>query len=602
MMVNNISQHQTIHYRMGKVFLRLLSCIAIVGVAAMLRVWPLQNLELRIPYVTFYPAVMIVAIYYGVWFGMLTTILSALTIFYWSPVVNKAFIVDAGDWLGMAVFLVNCGMISLVAEGMIRARKRARIAQRQAEAANQAKSVFLSTMSHELRTPLNAILGFSNLMRNDPNITAEQHDNLDIINRSGEHLLTLINDVLDMSKIEAGRVVLENKPCDIERLADSIVDMLEVRAHEKGLQLLLEKHPHLPRFIICDPGKLRQIITNLVGNAIKYTLEGGVVLRLDVKTKGRDLNLIIEVEDSGIGISKTDQLHVFEPFVQVGKTATQKGTGLGLAIVREYAILMGGNITVDSELGKGSLFRAIIPIQVTDAVPEELLENMPSKDVITLEAGQDDYRVLIVEDQLENQLLLQKLLKDAGFTVVIAENGAEGVKLFQSFQPHFIWMDRRMPVMDGLDATQHIRAMPGGDKVKIVAVTASAFSEQRDEMLAVGMDDFVRKPYHPAEIFDCMARLLNVRFTYKQHETANTAGVHILTKEAIALLPDSLRQALINSLILGDSQQLTELLHEIHLQDENLAKILTQQFENFNYLPVLNILESVDKNYPQDSH
>ncbi|MDD5228215.1 MAG: ATP-binding protein [Methylococcales bacterium] len=576
-----------------KFCLRLLASIAIVVVAAALRIWPLEGLELRLAYLTFYPAVMFIAVYNGVWFGVLTAAFSALTIFYWSP-TDKPFIVDSGDWLGMAVFLANCTMISLVAEGMIRARKRARIAQRQAESANKAKSVFLATMSHELRTPLNAILGFSNLMRNDPNITPPQRENLDIINRSGEHLLTLINDVLDMSKIEAGRVVLENKPFDISILVHNITDMFEVRANEKGLQLLLDQSSQLPHFVISDPDKLRQIITNLVGNAIKYTFEGGVVLRLNVQTKGVILYLIIEVEDSGIGISKEDQQHVFEPFVQVGNATIQKGTGLGLAIVREYVTLMGGNITVESEFHKGSIFRATIPVQSTEMVPEILLQDSTEREVMGLEAGQGDYRILIVEDQLENQLLLQKLLKDAGFIVAIAENGEDGVKRFQSFHPHFIWMDRRMPVMDGLEATQRIRALPGGNEVKIAAVTASAFSDQRDEMLAAGMDDFVRKPYHPTEIFDCMARLLGIHFTYKPLEPSN-GDTYAITKEVIASLPKSLRHEMINSLILGDSKKLTELLQQIRQQDVNLAKMITQQVDSFNYLPILNILESIDK-------
>lgn len=577
-----------IFHKLYEVCVRLLFVVALVALAAALRIWPLQELELRAPWITFYPAVMVIAVYNGVWIGFLTTILSALTVYFWSP-IDKPFIVDYGDWLGMFVFLVNCSIISLIAEGMIRARKRAKEAQERAEMANKAKSVFLSTMSHELRTPLNAILGFSNLMRSDANITAEQRENLDIINRSGEHLLTLINDILDMSKIEAGRIVLENKPFDICTMARNIVDMLEGRANEKGLQLALELYPQFPCFIIADADKLQQIIINLIGNAIKFTAEGGVVLRLDAQTTAKALNLIIEVEDSGIGMSETDQLHVFEPFVQVGKSATQKGTGLGLAIVKEYVELMGGHIEVKSVLHKGSIFRMLIPVQKADESEECQLPEILNEHVTRLESGQGEYRILIVEDQLENQLLLKKLLLDAGFIVKIAENGLVGVEMFQSFQPHLIWMDRRMPEMDGLEATQRIRQLPNGDNVKIVALTASVFSDQRDEMLDAGMDDFIRKPYRPSELFDCMARLLGVRFVHEKVLPEERIG--LLTAETFATLPESLRQEMATCLNLGDTERFAELIDKIEQQNLNLAKILAHHLDNFNYLPILKALE-----------
>jgi CheY-like chemotaxis protein len=207
-----------------------------------------------------------------------------------------------------------------------------------------------------------------------------------------------------------------------------------------------------------------------------------------------------------------------------------------------------------------------------------------------LAPGQPGYRVLIVEDQLENQLLLQRLLKDAGFTVKVAQNGAEGVALFQSFDPHFIWMDRRMPVMDGMEATQRIRALPGGKAVKIAAVTASAFAEQREEMLAIGMDDFVCKPYRSAEIFDCMARLLGVRFVYEQ--AAPVKDDAAVSAVSLAKLPETLRRELADSLILGDTGRLAALLPRITEQDAALAKALERQLAAYDYLPIINALEN----------
>ncbi|HET7831481.1 MAG TPA: ATP-binding protein [Gallionella sp.] len=573
-------------------WMRYVVAPAIVIVGAALRIWPLQGLELRIPWVTFYPAVMIAALYGGWLIGVLTAALSCLVVIFWSP-TGLPFIRDAGDWLGMAVFFVNCTMISFIAEAMLRAQARAKKAQEQAEAANRAKSVFLATMSHELRTPLNAILGFSNLMRSEPGINEGQRRNLDIINRSGEHLLSLINDVLDMAKIEAGRTELEIGPLDPAALMRDIVDLLRARAEEKGLQLLLDQTSEVPQFIQCDSEKLRQLVVNLVSNAIKYTNRGGVTLRFGTKSAGKSLRLVIEVEDSGIGISKADQARIFEPFVQVGKTATQKGTGLGLTIVREYVNLMGGNVNIDSTPGQGSLFRVDLPVQVAERAGATSRKAAMGR-VIGLEPGQPSYRILIVEDQEENWLLLQHLLESAGFTVKVAVNGAEGVELFQTFRPHFIWMDRRMPVMDGVEATRRIRALDGGKEVKISAVTASAFADQREEMLKAGMDDFVRKPYQATEIFDCLAKHLGVHYVYEQAPAAETATA--ISADALARLPEALRRELADGMLVGNVDRLEQIMRAIEQADAGLAAMLAPHLHNFNYLPILKALETAEQN------
>ena len=467
------------------------------------------------------------------------------------------------------------------------------LARDAAEAANKAKSAFLSSMSHELRTPLNAILGFSSLMRKDLSITKSQSDNLDIINRSGEHLLTLINDVLEVAKIEAGRVQLENSPFDLGGMVRDVADMMEIRAKEKGLQLLLDQSSEFPRYIFGDEARLRQILINLISNAVKFTLQGGVTIRLGTK-QNKISHLLIEVEDSGPGISAENQQRLFQPFVQLGKQiGDNKGTGLGLAITQQFVQLMGGAIGVESTPGKGSLFRVELPlIEVKEAdiaKPKEV-----RGDVVGLAPGQPEYRILIVEDQLENQLLLANLMRPLGFQVKTAENGEQGVQFFQSWHPHLIWMDRRMPVMEGMEATKAIRKLPGGKEVKIVAVTASAFMEQRDEMLKAGMDDFVRKPYRFDEIYACLTRHLGVQYIYAETQNAEVnAPPAALTAAMLAVLPAELRSELRSAVESLEEDRIHAAIQQVETYDSNLHKSLSYLAGNFDYPSILKALLTI---------
>lgn len=461
-----------------------------------------------------------------------------------------------------------------------------------AESANKAKSVFLSNMSHELRTPLNAILGFSSLLRKDSSLRQEQCEDLDIINRSGEHLLTLINDVLEMAKIEAGRVQLENAPLDLGTLVRDVTDMMHMRAHEKGLQLLLDQTSEFPRYIKGDEARLRQILINLVSNAVKFTQQGGVTLRLGTRENAIS-HLVIEVEDSGPGIIPEDQLRIFQPFVQLGVQAENKGTGLGLTITRQFVQLMGGSIVLESTPGKGSLFRVDLPltaISESDIVkPAEVKQG----DVLGLVPGQPECRILIVEDQLENQLLLTELMKRLGVSVRLAENGEQGVSMFTSWHPHLIWMDWRMPVMDGLAATRRIRELPGGRAVKIVAVTASAFIEQRKEIFTAGMDDFVRKPYRANEIYECMFRQLGVKYVYANNQVEEDATFEtVLTDKMLAVLPTDLRSELGKALDSLEDKRINDAIGQVAAYDKELHKVLTHLAQNFDYPAILKALQT----------
>ena len=468
------------------------------------------------------------------------------------------------------------------------------LARDAAEAANKAKSVFLTSINHELRTPLNAILGFSSLLRQDTQLRPEQRTNLDIINRSGEHLLTLINDVLEMAKIEAGKTKLHIAPFDCGAMVRDVADMMHIRAHDKGLRLLIDQSSDFPRYIKADEARLRQVLINLVGNAIKFTKQGGVTMRFGIRSHDVEHLLLIEIEDSGIGISAEDQQHLFQPFIQMGALpGDNKGTGLGLAITKQFVQLMSGKISVESTPGKGSLFRVELPFSKVDASELSKLDASGQDEVAGLAPDQPAYRILIVEDQLENQLLLTQLMQRIGLEVKLAEDGKQGVALFQSWHPHLIFMDRRMPLMDGIEATKAIRLLPEGKEVKIVAVTASAFMEQRDEMLVAGMDDFVRKPYRFNEIYDSLSRQLGVAFCYAETQTVQATPVGVLTAAMLAVLPQELRDELKLALESLREDRIHASIDKVAAYDVDLSQRLLQLVGDYNYPTILEALKEI---------
>ena len=466
------------------------------------------------------------------------------------------------------------------------------VAKDAAEAASRAKSVFLANMSHELRTPLNAILGFSNLL-GEESVTAKQREDLDIISRSGEHLLHLIDDVIDMAKIETGRKVLEIVPCHLGSLARDVLDMIRAQAEKKGLELRLVSSPEFPRNVRIDASNLSQVLINLLGNAVKYTQKGTVTLRVNATPadETRHLLLTFDVEDTGAGIPEQDRERIFEVFVQGSHPATQKGSGLGLAIARQLVELMGGTIQLDSTLGEGSRFRVELPAELAQEA-EVIAPRVDSGRVIGLEPGQPEYRVLVVDDEKGNSMVLERILESAGFLVQVAPDGAQGVEAFQTWRPHFIWMDVRMPVMDGMEAAKRIRGLEGGRDVKIVAVTASVFADQRSEVLAAGMDDLIRKPYRPGEVFDCMARHLGVRYRRRENAPALRGEVAALRREDVAALPEELRNELANALISLDRERIAQVIQRASQQSAPLGALLAHYADRFAYTQMLDAVKS----------
>lgn len=579
---------------------RYLVAVLIVATASVIRaVFFEKGLGRATPYLTYYPAVMFIALLGGLDAGLLGTVISGLLCFYWVQHGYMSFT----ETLGFGIFIFSCVMVSLISESMHRANARAKRAKEQAEEANRAKSVFLANMSHELRTPLNAILGFSRVMQNDTSLSAEQIRTLGIISRSGEHLLGLINNVLDMAKIEAGRVVLESNNFDIVFAMRDVISMLSERAQAKALRLELDISDSLPHLLMADEKKLRQVAVNLLGNAIKYTDKGRVILRLRSRPLAGEKNimLVIEVEDTGRGIPAQDKERIFEPFVQLVKDPGQKGTGLGLTITRQFVELMSGSIRVESEPDKGSKFIVEVPAALGDeAAVKASLES--ETHIALLAPDQPEYRVLVVEDQLENRQLLSQLLERAGFKVRAVEDGAQAVEAFKSWQPHFIWMDWRMPVMDGLEATTRIRLLDGGRSVNIAVISASVFKEEREEILSAGVDDFVTKPLQFSAIYDCMAKHLGVKFIYKEpaQRPAQAVPSSNFNWKVLEALPLVLRIELEEALVGLDTSRISMLVGRVTELDPALGGVIKHYTEKYQYAGILQALRLCRNNISKE--
>jgi PAS domain S-box-containing protein len=457
--------------------------------------------------------------------------------------------------------------------------------------ANRAKSVFLANMSHEIRTPMNAILGFSQLMLRDQDLTPRQCQYLGTINRSGEHLLALINDILEMSKIEAGRTTLTASTFDLPVLLKDLEMMFRVRTDEKKISFSVEMIGDVPQYIVTDINKLRQVFINVLGNAVKFTEHGGIALRVLADREGADgPHLRVEIEDTGPGISPDEQAKLFRQFEQTKSgQQTGTGTGLGLAISREFVRLMGGSITVSSQVGRGSVFVIHLPLKVGDAQAVEAKEK--PRHVLRVQPGQATFRVLIADDVEDNRQLLAQLLAPVGFDIRLATNGAEAVKEFEDWGPHLILMDFRMPVMDGREAIRRIRASPhGGKGTKIIAVTASAMDENRLDLLAIGADDFISKPFREAELFQKIHVHLGVEYVYaEQPKGALQEEASVITSESLTDLPHNLIHAMREAVISADLDGLLAKIQEVETRKPHVAQGLRCLAERFEYEKLLDL-------------
>jgi len=494
-------------------------------------------------------------------------------------------------------------------------------AKQAAEAANIAKSEFLANMSHELRTPLNAIIGFTQVMSRDRSLSSEHQQHVNIISRSGEHLLELINDILQMSKIEAGKITLNTNSFDLYRLLDDLKAMLQLKALSKGLQLIIDCTVDVPQYVETDERKLREVLINLLGNAIKFTGKGSVTLRVRAKQGNENRSfsenskevqptsycLTFEVEDTGPGIALEERNALFTPF---GQTETgrnsQEGTGLGLAISQKFVQLMGGgDITVSSTLGKGTTFA--FNIQIATSSASEIQTAQETRKVIGLAPDQPDYRILIVEDNLENRLLLVKLLTSVGFSVCEAENGQEAIALLSSYSPHLILMDMRMPVMNGYEATRQIKAHLKGQATAVIALTASALEEDREAILSAGCDDFMCKPFREESLWEKIAQQLGVHYLYEESEVRGedeaVRDESIPSDESLkyhlSQMPREWVEKLYQAALKGLDHVIIQLLEQIPETHVPLANTLEDWANNFLFDRVIDLIQLVQFMEPE---
>ena len=480
----------------------------------------------------------------------------------------------------------------------------------EAQNANKAKSRFLANMSHELRTPLNAILGFTQLMTRDASIGAEQQENLKIINRSGEHLLKLINDILEMSKIEVGQITLNENHFDLHLMLKSIEEMLRLKAEAKELKLLFNISPDVPQVIYTDEGKLRQILINLLGNALKFTDNGMITLTVKLEENcslspdkidflfSDTCALFFSVEDTGAGIAPEEMGQLFTPFEQtnIGRVSNE-GTGLGLSICHKFVELMGGELQVQSTVGQGSTFFFNILLRMPGTTLKETISQVKSlpRKVVGLAAGQSQKRILAVDDVAASRLLLSKLLSSIGFAVQEAGDGEEAIAVWQRWHPDLILMDMRMPKINGYEATKRIKAQEKGQETIIIALTASAFEEEKVVILSAGCDDFMRKPFKEDELLAKIGQYLAVDYLYEESEDATPEPERLLmelTSENLTVMPTQWRSQLYEAAAQVDNQEIFKLLTEIPDEYESLARGLENLAEQFRCDKIIDLAKS----------
>lgn len=469
------------------------------------------------------------------------------------------------------------------------------VAKKDAESANRAKSIFLASMSHEIRTPLNAVLGYAQLLLRDQALTNSQRDFVKIIGNSGDHLLSLINDILEISKVESGRVTLNEENFDFREVVHDVATMFRVRTDEKNLQFEFSLNTNIPDHINADVGKIRQIIINLISNAVKFTEKGGVVIRAFNKEQNLGAsvcNLCIEVEDTGPGIAARDFNIIFDAFAAGYESQLNAhGAGLGLTISQRYAKMMGGEITVESKLDKGSLFRFTFPAKIFDGHCIEKKEKITVKKVIGLAAGNPIPHILVVDDDTPSRDLLRLLLINVGFKVKTATNGQEAIASVNTEPPDLILMDIIMPKIGGLEVTHILKQSSVSKNIPVIIITASPFEEKHQEAILAGADGFIRKPFVEDAVFMEIGKFLHPTYIYEDiSKHFEPKKIDLITSADNTNLAKEMLIEIIHAATIGDASKLQNTItHQILPLNFKFGEELQKLLHNYDYERIIQL-------------
>jgi len=463
-----------------------------------------------------------------------------------------------------------------------------------AESANRAKSVFLANMSHEIRTPLNAILGYAQLMKRDPSLSENQGEFVETIRKSGDHLLHLISDILEMSKIEAGRVDLEESPFDLHGMLSHMENLFRPEMERRDILLEISRNPEVPRYLLGDEKKVRQVLFNIFGNAVKFSSRGRILFEVESESPGaRQRQILFKIWDSGPGVPEGELEKIFEPFEQTREGIERGGTGLGLPISRHYARLMGGDLVLSNVPGGGALCMFTFRAAEVHTLEKGYRHEPHHLPILRLLSSEDPPLLLVVDDRESNRDLLRYLLNDVGFRVGEAVDGVEAMKYLEHTRPRGILLDRRMPNMDGLEVLRRIRGNPETAQMPVVMVSASVTEEDCDEVLRLGADAFIRKPFIEEELLETLGRLLHLRYAYGETPSQEEEPSAPETSEGSSrTISPEVGARFYSALESGEVSRLEELIGEdVAPENPKLAETLLKLLRRYEYEEMRRLVE-----------